>query len=171
MYNQIIVERAKELYIAKDENPERIAEILKSENEKLKISGVTIRKWVKIQKWDEEKQRNRNEVTKRVNEKIVFDSARSREVLSDIANGIVEDLSDPNLKLRTKGEGVYSLTNIIQVMKTLGNTVDSAVVVNMVMDILFSRPKIKKAIMPEINDIMQEIAYRMQRNNGNSGKI
>lgn len=164
MYSQTIVQRAKELYIGKDESPEKIAEILKSENETLKITPPTIRKWIKAKKWDAEKQENRTEVTKRVNEKILFDSKRAREVLSDIANGIVEDLSDPNLKLKTKGEGVYSLTNIIQVMKTLGNTVDSAVVVNLVLDVLFSRPKIKKAIMPEIGDIMQEIAYRMQRN-------
>lgn len=153
-YKESLYGLALALYISgKFDNAEKLAYHLTSIGNK--ITSNTIRSWMNEKDsegltWEDRKIQVIEDVRKNSFESAKLERETLLEELSQILNGVFDDVKSNALQFKTKDAAIYSATNLIQLMRQLESKDDKLknplYVIQFYTDILSEIPSIRKAL-------------------------
>lgn len=169
-YKEKLYNRAYTLFVSGQcSNAEQVASTLTKAG--YKISANTIRLWMKEKDengndWEDEKRLLWLRLRDETKEGAYLQRKKLREELSTILEGIFEEVkNNKELTFKTKDAAIYSMSNIINLMRQLEDTNDNLknplYVIQFYTDILCEIPTIRNALQRNHERVRKLIADRM----------
>ncbi|EMF82105.1 hypothetical protein LEP1GSC188_3396 [Leptospira weilii serovar Topaz str. LT2116] len=107
------------------DNAEQLSAVLLLKG--IKVTANTIRSWMKVedengQDWEARRASLWGKILKQNEEEVTLKLDKIRDKCSDILEGIFEDLEDKSLRFKTKDAAIYSLSNMVTLLKGFQTT-------------------------------------------------
>ncbi|UNE66881.1 hypothetical protein FH588_20630 [Leptospira interrogans] len=145
------------------DNAEQLSAVLLLKG--IKVTANTIRSWMKVEDenghdWEQRRAVLWEKILKQNQEEVTLKLDKIRDKCSDILDGIFEDLEDTSLRFKTKDAAIYSLSNMVTLLKGFQTTdkwKNPIFVISEYTKLLEAIPAVRRVLKSNHNKIQKQL--------------